>query len=82
MIYKIHKITFIKITFYKAIIIILLNPRLPVDIYQTAKVVKLLIMMEKGIPVEHKGKSLSEIEIDLNEFIDEDNPGNFKIYIL
>lgn len=40
--------------------------RLPVDIYQTAKVSKLLLMMEKGkLPVEYKGKSLDEIEIDI-----------------
>lgn len=36
---------------------------LPIDIYQTAKGSKLLLMMKKGvIPIEHKGKSLSEIE--------------------
>lgn len=39
--------------------------RLPVDIYQTAKVSKLLLMMEKGdVPVEYAGKSLDEIDID------------------
>ncbi|VEN43773.1 unnamed protein product [Callosobruchus maculatus] len=47
---------------------------LPVDIYQTAKVVKLLILMEEGIPTQHKGKSLSEIEINLNEYVDEMQP--------
>lgn len=31
-------------------------------------------MMEKGIPTEHKGKSLSEIDIDLNENIDDELP--------
>lgn len=47
--------------------------RLPVDIYQTAKVSKLLLMMEKGtVPVEYQGKSLSDINIDLNvEYVEE-----------
>ncbi|KAJ8948215.1 hypothetical protein NQ317_010967, partial [Molorchus minor] len=45
---------------------------LPVDVFQTARVVKLLIMMEKGIPVEFKGKSLSEIELKPDEYV-EDN---------
>ncbi|KAB0790383.1 hypothetical protein PPYR_15247 [Photinus pyralis] len=45
---------------------------LPIDIYQTAKVVKVLLMMEKGVPSEYKGKSLSDIEIADNEYI-EDN---------
>lgn len=31
---------------------------------KTARVVKLLLLMENGIPSEFKGKSLSEIEID------------------
>ncbi|KAG5865458.1 hypothetical protein JTB14_034317 [Gonioctena quinquepunctata] len=44
-----------------------------IDIYQTAKVVKLLIMMEKGIPTQHKGKSLSEIELDMNKYVDDKN---------
>lgn len=33
------------------------------DIYQTAKISELLLLMEKG----NKGKFLNEIEIDLNE---------------
>nr|CAI5827409.1 unnamed protein product [Callosobruchus analis] len=51
---------------------------LPVDIYQTAKVVKLLILMEKGIPTQHQGKSLSEIEVNLEEYVDENEPGDFE----
>ncbi|XP_043480488.1 uncharacterized protein LOC122510122 isoform X2 [Leptopilina heterotoma] len=40
---------------------------LPVDIYQTAKVSKLLMMMEKGsLPLEFRGKSLTEINFDEN----------------
>ncbi|KAK5648222.1 hypothetical protein RI129_003114 [Pyrocoelia pectoralis] len=48
---------------------------LPVDIYQTAKVSKLLLMMEKGsVPIEYKGKSLAEINLDPNlEYVEEDN---------
>ncbi|CAG9763730.1 unnamed protein product [Ceutorhynchus assimilis] len=48
---------------------------LPVDIYQTAKVSKILLMMEKGtIPVDYKGKSLAEINFDLNlEYAEENN---------
>lgn len=50
---------------------------MPVDIYQTAKVSKLLLMMEKGtLPVEYKGKYLEEINFDENlEFVEE-NDGN------
>lgn len=49
--------------------------RLPIDIYQTAKVSKLLLMMEKGsIPLEYKGKSLAEINFDVNlEYPEEDD---------
>ncbi|KAJ8933279.1 hypothetical protein NQ314_014107 [Rhamnusium bicolor] len=40
---------------------------LPVDIYQTAKVSKILLMMENGcVPAEYKGKSLSQINFDFN----------------
>lgn len=30
-------------------------------------------MMEKGIPLEFKGKTLSEIELKPDEYIDDDN---------
>ncbi|KAB0804418.1 hypothetical protein PPYR_01388 [Photinus pyralis] len=47
---------------------------LPVDIYQTAKVSKLLLMMEKGsLPTEFKGKTLSQIEFDENTEYAEEN---------
>ncbi|KAI4455725.1 hypothetical protein MML48_9g00002688 [Holotrichia oblita] len=45
---------------------------LPVDVYQTAKVSKMLLMIENGVPIEHKGKNLSEIEID-TEFAEEND---------
>ncbi|OWR44608.1 putative alternative oxidase [Danaus plexippus plexippus] len=45
--------------------------RLPDDIYQTAKISKLLILMEDGKADAFRGKSLDEIELDLNEQLDE-----------
>lgn len=52
--------------------------RLPDDIYQTAKISKLLILMEDGRSSNFKGKTLDEIEIDLDENLlnseREDNP--------
>ncbi|KAJ8967790.1 hypothetical protein NQ317_003099 [Molorchus minor] len=45
---------------------------LPVDVYQTAKVSKMLLMIENGVPIEHKGKHLSEIDIDM-EFAEEND---------
>ncbi|KAL3281696.1 hypothetical protein HHI36_004902 [Cryptolaemus montrouzieri] len=38
--------------------------RLPQDIYQTAKVAKILILLEKGKGHQFKGKSLDEIVLD------------------
>jgi hypothetical protein len=38
--------------------------RLPEDVYQTAKISKLLILMDKGVGHKFKGKSLNEIDID------------------
>jgi hypothetical protein len=38
--------------------------RLPEDVYQTAKILKLLILMDKGVGHKFKGKSLNEIDID------------------
>ncbi|KAJ3639911.1 hypothetical protein Zmor_003240 [Zophobas morio] len=37
--------------------------RLPQDLFQTAKVAKILLLMEKGRGKEFKGKSLNEIEL-------------------
>ena len=39
--------------------------RLPDDIYQTAKISKLLLLMEKGQASRYKGKNLDEIDINL-----------------
>lgn len=41
--------------------------RLPDDVYQTAKLSKLLLLMEKGEANHYKGKSLDEIEINMEE---------------
>lgn len=41
--------------------------RLPQDLYQTAKVAKILLLIEKGKGEKFRGKNLSEIEIE-NEF--------------
>nr|CAI5858800.1 unnamed protein product [Callosobruchus analis] len=41
--------------------------RLPDDVFQTAKLSKLLLLMEKGQASQYKGKNLEEIEIDLEE---------------
>lgn len=38
-------------------------------------------MMENGIPTQYKGKSLSEIEIDINEYIDENRLGKLFTWI-
>ncbi|KAL1516177.1 hypothetical protein ABEB36_000096 [Hypothenemus hampei] len=38
--------------------------RLPQDIYQTAKVAKILLLLEKGRGHQFKGKNLEEIELD------------------
>ena len=45
--------------------------RLPDDVYQTAKISKLLILMEDGKADDFKGKPLDEIDLDLNEELDE-----------
>lgn len=41
--------------------------RLPDDVYQTAKIAKLLILMENGTAANFKGKSLDDIEINLED---------------
>ncbi|CAH0563179.1 unnamed protein product [Brassicogethes aeneus] len=46
--------------------------RLPDDIYQTAKIAKLLVLMENGKAGQYKGKSLDEIEMDMEEEVNED----------
>ncbi|KAG5889028.1 hypothetical protein JTB14_009433 [Gonioctena quinquepunctata] len=43
--------------------------RLPDDVYQTAKISKLLLLMEKGEASQFKGKTLDEINLNLEEAI-------------
>ncbi|KAI4463010.1 hypothetical protein MML48_4g00011825 [Holotrichia oblita] len=40
--------------------------RLPDDVFQTAKISKLLLLMEKGEAAQYKGKKLDEINLDMN----------------
>lgn len=52
--------------------------RLPDDVYQTAKIAKLLLLMERGDAGKYKGKTLEEIDLDMEEEIlqDDDSPTN------
>lgn len=52
--------------------------RLPDDVYQTAKIAKLLMLMERGDAGKYKGQSLEEIDVDMNEdlVMDDDTHGN------
>ncbi|CAG9822955.1 unnamed protein product [Phaedon cochleariae] len=43
--------------------------RLPDDVYQTAKIAKLLMLMERGDAGKYKGKSLEDIDINMDEEI-------------
>lgn len=54
--------------------------RLPQDIYQVAKVSKILQLMEHGNAAAFKNKSLDEIEIDMKN-IDCDDQGDNKAVI-
>ncbi|CAH0546511.1 unnamed protein product [Brassicogethes aeneus] len=47
---------------------------LPDIVYQTAKISKLLILMESGCADQYKGQSLNEIEINLEANLLEDTP--------
>lgn len=46
------------------------------DIFQTAKVMKMLIMMENGTAGQFKGKSFDEIDFNLPENLLEPNPNS------
>lgn len=43
------------------------NYKLPDDVYQTAKISKLLLLSEKGNIAQYKGKKLDDIQISLEE---------------
>ncbi|CAG4942894.1 unnamed protein product [Parnassius apollo] len=53
--------------------------RLPDDVYQTAKISKLLILMEDGKADAFKRKTLEEIDLDMNEELDEEVLDNDQI---
>ncbi|XP_031331433.1 uncharacterized protein LOC116162051 [Photinus pyralis] len=56
---------------------------LPVDIYQTAKVSKILLASEKGIPAQYKGRSLADINFDENlEYAVENNDADEGVILL
>ncbi|KAG5884923.1 hypothetical protein JTB14_001881 [Gonioctena quinquepunctata] len=47
--------------------------RLPDDVFQTAKIAKLLVLMESGQAGQYKGKTLDEIDLDLEEDVNEES---------
>ncbi|KAF5276274.1 hypothetical protein FQA39_LY06623 [Lamprigera yunnana] len=49
---------------------------LPDDVNQTAKITKLLLLMEKGTTAEYKGRCLEEINLNLEEECNKDNNNN------
>lgn len=54
-------------------LLIFIHFRLPEDIYQTAKVSKILILMDKGNASDFHGKMLKDIDINPEvEFADDD----------
>lgn len=55
------------------------NYRLPDDVYQTAKISKLLLLMESGKADMYKGRSLDEIDLHLEEEIIGDDVHNDEI---
>lgn len=48
--------------------------RLTQDVYQTAKIAKLLLMMEKGNGADFQGKTLEQIDIHLESLEEEKLP--------
>lgn len=52
--------------------------RLPDDVYQTARLSKLLILMEKGTAGQFKGKTLDEIDLELEEDLMEQTDDHIK----
>lgn len=49
------------------------NYRLPDDVFQTAKITKLLLMMEKGEGEKYKGMTLDEIDVQLEDDLQPEN---------
>lgn len=40
---------------------------MPQDLFQTAKIAKLFLLMERGINKDNEGKTLDQIDIELTE---------------
>ncbi|XP_074026426.1 uncharacterized protein isoform X1 [Leptinotarsa decemlineata] len=51
--------------------------RLPDDVYQTAKIAKLLMLMERGEAGNYKGKTLDEIDLKMDDDILEEDAENY-----
>lgn len=52
--------------------------RLPQDIYQTAKVAKILLLLEKGKGEQFKGKSLNSIELQQDVYYSSESESSDK----
>ncbi|KAK4882326.1 hypothetical protein RN001_005645 [Aquatica leii] len=50
--------------------------RLPDDVYQTSKIAKILLLLEKGDVGQFKGKTLDEIDVQMNECLIKENQSN------
>ncbi|KAK4880859.1 hypothetical protein RN001_004178 [Aquatica leii] len=55
--------------------------RLPQDVFQTAKIAKLLLMMEKGVGAENKGRTLNEIDLELKGWNDKNETPNESVML-
>lgn len=53
-----------------------MNIRFPQDVYQTTKVSKILMAINRGDSFQFQGKSLNEIEVLENEVVDSENDSN------
>jgi hypothetical protein len=56
--------------------------RLRQDVYQTAKIAKLFLMMDKGEGAECQGKTLEEIDVQLKDFSDTKSDIDGNLYVL
>ncbi|KAK4887391.1 hypothetical protein RN001_003662 [Aquatica leii] len=55
--------------------------RLPQDVFQTAKIAKLLLMMDKGVGAENKGRTLNEIDLELKGWNDKNETPNESVML-
>ena len=56
---------------------------MPQDVFQTAKIAKLLLMMERGVGSQNQGKTLDEINVELESWngksLEDPGSGNFPL---